>query len=495
MLGVPVHRLNGLDAMDIFSNTVALSRMQFALTASIHMLWPTLTTGVGIYLVVIEGLWLKTRNPDYYYHARFWAKLYALNFGVGVATGIPMEFQFGTNWGPFSEAVGNFFGSVIGFEASWAFMLEAAFLGIMLFGWERVNPVIHYLSTILVAIGANLSTLWILTANSWMQTPAGGEMVKGKFIVHDYFQAILNPFMVKSVSHMFLATLETSLFVVGGISAWYMLQNRHQAFFARSFKIALAATLLVAPLQIYVGHLSAEQVYRWQPSKLAAMEAQWQTIPAGQSASWSLLAWPNNRTEENEWEVAIPQALGYLLELKPELSEPVLGLKEWQPQDRPRLVGLIYYSFRTMIVIGVLLAGLMGGSMVYWLLGRLSFEKIAQQRRLLWVWVWAAPLGFIAIDTGWIVRCTGRQPWTLYNQIRTADSASQIPASHVLVSLSAFAVTYLVLLIAYCYFGSRILRRGPNFDLPIPGVEVERPAIATEPAEFVADERPVEAQQ
>ncbi|PSB13697.1 cytochrome ubiquinol oxidase subunit I [filamentous cyanobacterium CCP1] len=481
--------------MDFVSDTVVLSRMQFALTASIHMLWPTLTTGVGIYLVIIEGLWLKTRNTDYYYHARFWAKLYALNFGVGVATGIPMEFQFGTNWAPFSEATGNFFGSVIGFEASWAFMLEAAFLGIMLFGWERVNPAIHYLSTILVAIGANLSTVWILTANSWMQSPAGGEMVDGKFIVHDYFQAIANPFMAKSVLHMFLATLETSLFVIGGISAWYILKQRHTGFFAKSFKIALAATIAIAPLQIYAGHLSAEQVYHYQPAKLAAMEAQWNTIPAGQSASWSLLALPNNLTEQNDWELAIPNGLGYILELKEKLTEPVLGLKEWEPQDRPRLVGLIYYAFRTMVGIGFLLAGLMAGTVLFWLLGKLSEENITQQRWLMWVWMFAAPLGFVAIDTGWIVRCVGRQPWTLYNQIRTVDSASHIPPSNVLVSLTAFTITYLLLLVAYMYFGSRIIRRGPRFDLLIPGTDPNKPAIKTAPGEFVSDERPVEAQQ
>lgn len=293
--------------MTFLSDTVILSRMQFALTAIFHMLWPVLTTGMGIYLVIVEGLWLRTRNPDYYYHARFWAKFYVLNFGIGVATGIPMEFQFGTNWAPFSEAVGNFFGSVIGFEAAWAFMLEAAFLGIMLFGWERVNSTIHYFATIMVALGANLSTLWILTANSWMQTPAGGEMVEDKFVVHDYFQAILNPSMVNSVLHMFFATLETSLFVIGGISAWYIFNRRHQAFFAKSFKVVLATAIAVAPLQIYIGHLSGEQVYHNQPSKLAAMEAQWNSTPAGQPADWSLLAIPNETVQQNDWEITADQ--------------------------------------------------------------------------------------------------------------------------------------------------------------------------------------------
>lgn len=480
--------------MDFLSDTVVLSRLQFALTALFHMLWPTLTTGVGIYLVIVEGLWLKTRNPDYYHHARFWSKLYVLNFGIGVATGIPMEFQFGTNWGPFAEATGEFFGSILGFEASMAFMLEAGFLGIMLFGWERVNPGIHLFSTIMVAFGANLSTLWILMANSWMQAPTGGEMVDGKFIVSDYFQAMFNPFLVNSVLHMFLATLETSLFVVGGISAWYILNQRHQAFFAMSLKIVLAATIAVAPIQIYIGHLSGEQVYRYQPTKLAAMEAQWETIPAGQMADWSLLALPNDKAERNDWEIAVPNALGLILELKPKLSEPVLGLKEWQPQDRPHLLGLIYYSFRIMIAIGFFLAAVMAVSVWQWLRGKLSAENITQQRWLLGAWMFSAPLGFIAIDSGWIVRCVGRQPWSVYGQLRTADSVSSVPASNVLVSLLSFAAIYTVLFIATLYFGSRIIRKGPNLNLPVPGRIQDEPALKTEPAELIPDSRPLEAE-
>ncbi|NJM74312.1 MAG: cytochrome ubiquinol oxidase subunit I [Scytonema sp. RU_4_4] len=481
--------------MEFLSDSVVLSRMQFALTALFHMLWPVLTTGMGIYLVIVEGVWLKTRNPDYYYHARFWSKFYVLNFGIGVATGIPMEFQFGTNWSRFSEAVGNFFGSVIGFEASWAFMLEAAFLGIMLFGWERVNPIIHYVSTILVAVGANLSTLWILTANSWMQTPAGGELVNGKFIVHDYFQAIANPFMKNSVLHMFFATLETSLFVIGGISAWYILNRRHEAFFSKSLKIALAAAIAVAPLQIYIGHLSGEQVYHYQPSKLAAMEAQWETTPAGQPADWSLLALPNDKAHKNDWEITIPNALGYILEFKQKLTYPVRGLNEWKPEDRPHMIGLIYYAFRIMIGIGFFFAGLMLLSVLQWLRGKLSADNISQQRWLMRAWVFAAPLGYIAVDSGWIVRCVGRQPWIVYGQIRTVDGASNLPASNVLASLTAFAVVYSILFVGVLYFGSRIIRRGPNLELPVPGVEPDRPAVNTAPGEFVPDERPVEAQQ
>lgn len=480
--------------MEFLSNTVVLSRMQFALTAIFHMLWPVLTTGLGIYLVIVEGMWLKTRNKDYYHHARFWSKLYILNFGIGVASGIPMEFQFGTNWAPLSEAIGNFFGSVIGFEASWAFMLEAAFLGIMVFGWERVNPIIHYIATILVALGANLSTFWILTANSWLQTPAGGSFVDGKFIVKDYFQAILNPFMAVSVSHMFLATLETSLFVVGGISAWYIINKRQEDFFSKALKIAIAIAIAVAPLQIWAGHLSGEQVLQYQPAKLAALEAKWDTTPVGESADWSLVGIPNEKAEKNDWEITIPNGLGYILEFKQKLSQPVKGLKEWKPENRPHLVALIYYSFRIMSGIGFYFAALMLFSIFQWLRGKLSVENITQQRWLLRAWIFAAPLGYIAVECGWIVRCVGRQPWTVYNQIRTADAVSNLPPGNVLTTLIGFAVVYTVLFIAALYFGSRIIRKGPNLNLPVPGIE-EQPAVDTTPGKFLPDERPLEAQQ
>lgn len=486
--------------MDILHNTVALSRMQFAITALFHMLWPVLTTGMGIYLVIVEGMWLKTRQPDYYHHARFWSKLYVLNFGIGVATGIPMEFQFGTNWGPFSEAVGDFFGSILGFEASMAFMLEAGFLGIMLFGWGRVNHYIHYLATIMVAFGANLSTVWILVANSWLQSPAGGDFVNGKFVVNDYFQAILNPVAAKSIAHMFLATTETSLFVIGGISAWYILRERHTAFFTKSFKLVLATTLLVAPLQVYVGHLNAEQAYQYQPTKLAAMEAKWETSPGGQPADWSLLAWPNSKEQRNEWEIKIPQGLGYILEFKKNLTEPVKGLKEWPYEDQPHLVGLIYYCFRIMSGIGLFLVALMGLTAVQWLRGKLAATEITAQKWLLRAWMWTAPLGYIAIDTGWIVRCTGRQPWVVYGEIRTAAGVSTVPASNVLTSLICFTVAYSILFVTTLVFGSRIVREGPNLDLPVPVWDrsdsdgAAQQGLELMPVKSVPDSRPVEVE-
>lgn len=482
-----------LAIIDGLPSTVTLSRIQFALTAIFHMLWPVLTTGMAIYLVVIESLWLKTRNLDYYHHARFWSKLYVLNFGIGVASGLPMAFQFGLNWAPFSEAVGDFFGTVLGFESTMAFMLEASFLGIMLFGWERVPPVVHLISTILVAVGANLSTFWILSANSWLQTPAGGEFINGKFVVRDYFQAIANPFMVNSFLHMFFATLETSLFVIGGISAWYVLKQRHAEFFAKSLKVILIALVVVAPLQVFVGHLSAEQVYHYQPAKLAAMEAQWETVPAGQPAAWSVVAFPNEKAERNDLEIKVPAALSFLLEFKPALDQPIQGLREWQPNDRPHLVGLIYYSFRIMVAIGVFFAALMAISLVQWLRGKLAATTIGQQKWLMRAWVFAAPLGYVAVETGWIVRCVGRQPWIVYGQLRTADSASHLPAGEVLFSLLGLTSLYLVFLGSALYFGSRILQKGPNLDLPAP-VCVGQPKLG-EPAQHEPDRRPAEAQQ
>lgn len=480
--------------MQFLGDTVALSRLQFALTAIFHMLWPVLTTGMAIYLIIIEGLWLKTRNLQYYHHARFWSKLYVLNFGIGVASGLPMAFQFGLNWAPFSESVGDFFGTVLGFEGTMAFMLEASFLGIMLFGWERVPPVIHFISTILVAVGANLSTFWILAANSWLQTPAGGEFVNGKFVVQDYFQAIANPFMVKSFLHMFFATLETSLFVIGGISAWYVLNQRHAEFFSKSLKVILAGLIVVSPLQIFIGHLSAEQVYHYQPAKLAAMEAQWETIPAGERADWSLLAIPNDRAERNEWEVKVPGALSYLLELKPTLDEPVKGLKEWQPANRPHMIGLIYYSFRIMSGIGMFFAALMTVSVIQWLRGKLAAAAIAQQKWLMRAWILAAPLGYLAVETGWIVRCVGRQPWIVYGEMRTAESASNLPPGEILFSLVGLTSMYLVFLTAALFFGSRIIRKGPNLELPAPVIG-SQPKLGIELAQHEPDRRPAEAQQ
>ena len=451
--------------MEWLADTVVLSRMQFALTAIFHMLWPVLSTGLAIFLVVLEGLWLRTRNPLYYRHARFWAKIYVLNFGIGVASGLPMEFQFGTNWAPLSEFVGDFFGAVLGFEGAMAFMLEAGFLGIMLFGWTRVPPAIHFLSTVMVAFGANLSVFWILSANSWLQTPSGGSFSDGYFHVQNYFAAINNPFMVRSVLHMSLATVETSMLVVAAVSCWWLLRAHAatavRSFFSISFKLALVILLVVAPLQVLAGHESALQVAEHQPTKLAAIEALWSTEPAGTSPSWSLLAVPDETAGGNRWN----GAFSWILEGRSSLSQEVRGLNSWPVDQRPHMVALLFYAFRLMAGIGLAVTVLMGLTVLLWWRRGLTEESLLAFPWLGWAWILSAPAGYLAIEAGWVVRCVGRQPWTVYGQLRTADAASQLPAAEVLSSLGTFAVLYVLLLGFALWFGGRLIRRGPDLSL------------------------------
>jgi cytochrome d ubiquinol oxidase subunit I len=479
--GVPLPPWPLLMPMPAHLDVVTLSRLQFALTAIFHMLWPVLSTGLAIFLVVLEAIWLRTRNPLYYRQARFWAKLYVLNFGIGVASGLPMEFQFGTNWAPLSEFAGDFFGSVLGFEGAMAFMLEAGFLGIMLFGWQKVPPVIHFLSTVMVAFGANLSVFWILSANSWLQTPAGGSFSAGHFHVQNYFAAINNPFMVRSVLHMALATVETSMLVVGAISAWSLMRRKAPEFFLFSFKLALVILLAVAPLQILAGHESAVQVAEHQPTKLAAIEALWDDQAAGSSPAWTLLAAPDDASGSNRWSLEIPRAFSWILESRPRLSQPLRGLNSWSADQRPRLVGLLFYAFRLMVAIGLAAAALTALSLLLWWRGALGPETFSRWSWFGWAWILSAPAGYLAIEAGWVVRCVGRQPWTVYGQLRTADAASVLPPQEVLSSLTVFAVLYAVLFILALVFGARIIARGPDLSL-VPPREADAAAVpATAP--------------
>ncbi|HQU15119.1 MAG: cytochrome ubiquinol oxidase subunit I [Chromatiales bacterium 21-64-14] len=447
-------------------DSVFLSRLQFALTAIFHILWPVLTIGLSAFLVIAEALWLKTRDPAYYHHARFWARLLLLNFGVGVVSGLPLEFEFGTNWAPFSTAMGDFFGNILGFEGAMAFMLEAGFLGIMMFGWKRVAPGIHLFATIMVALGASLSAFWIMVANSWMQTPAGGQFVDGHFVVTSYFDAIFNPDMPWGTSHMWVACLETSLFVVGGLSAWYVLRNREPVFFAKSLRIAVAAAVLIAPLQVFLGDGSGVAVFAHQPAKGAAIEGHWNTNPPGQGAPWAVLAWPNRDAQRNDWALEIPNLLSLLATHS--LDGRVLGLRAFPRKDQPPALPLLFYSFRVMVAIGFYFVGLMLWSLWVWWRRGLSADSLRPRRWLLRAWVAAIPMGYVAVEAGWIVREVGRQPWIVYGVLRTSAAASQLPASTVLASLLGFAAIYATLLIVTLRFAARILRRGPDLSLPPP---------------------------
>ncbi|MGR8980917.1 MAG: cytochrome ubiquinol oxidase subunit I [Gammaproteobacteria bacterium] len=454
--------------MEHLQDPVFLSRLQFAVTAMYHILWPLTTIGISLILAVFEILWLKTDDVDYYRHARFWAKLFLLNFSVGVITGIPLEFEFGTNWSRFSMVTGEFFGNILGYEGAMAFMLEAGFLGIMLFGWMRVPRGIHFFATSMVALGASLSAFWILVANSWMQTPAGIHMENGRIVVDSYIEAIFNKNMPWGVLHMWFACLTTSLFVVGGLSAWYILKNRHRDFFLKSFKIVLLGAIVVVPIQLSLGHGSGREVFKNQPAKGAAIESHWTTNPEGEGASWNLLAWPDQSGQKNGWALSVPNLLSFLATGDPQGR--VQGLKSFPKGDQPSAIPLIYYSFRVMVGCGLFFLALMLATSAAWLKGQLSAARIGSHRILLCAWITSIPLGYLATECGWIVREVGRQPWVIYGLLRTEEAASTLPASVVATSLSAFMVIYTLLFVLFLIFAARILRKGPDLTLmPPPG--------------------------
>jgi cytochrome d ubiquinol oxidase subunit I len=447
---------------------VMLSRLQFAFTTLFHITWPLLSIGLSIFLIVTESLWLKTKDPVYYHHTRFWSKLFLLNFAVGVASGLPLEFQFGTNWSQFSAATHGFFGNILGFEGAMAFMLEAGFLGIMLFGWKRVSPRFHLFATCMVALGASLSAFWILVANSWMQTPAGGTWVNGRYVMEHYWQGIFNPDLPWGFSHMWVACLETTLFVVGGISAWYILKNRHVGFFLKSFKLALLAAILITPLQIWLGVGSGRAVAAHQPTKLGAMEAHWQTNPPGQGAPWKLLAWPDPKDQKNAWTfLEIPDGLSLLITRS--FTGQVNGLRDFPPEDQPPIL-IPFYTFRVMIGIGFAMFGLMLWTLWAWYKKRLTAELLPRRKWLLWAWVAFIPLGYLAVEMGWITREVGRQPWIIYGLMRTGDGASPLPAGAVSTSLIVYLVIYTILFLAFLVFAWRILKQGPDLKSSLPGL-------------------------
>lgn len=452
--------------MDSLQDTLLLSRLQFALTAIFHILWPLLTVGLSIFLVAVEILWLKTKDPDYFHHARFWGKLFLLNFAVGVVSGIPMEFEFGTNWAPFSRLTGEFFGNILGYDGAMALMLEAGFLGIMMFGWNRVPAGMHLFATAMVALGSSLSAFWIMIANGWMQAPTGGHIEAGRYVVDSYAEALLNPYHYWGYAHMWLACIETSLLVVGGVSAWYILKQRHQNLFRKSLKLALAGLLAAAPLQILVGDVAGLYLFDLQPAKTAAIEAHWDTNPPGQGAEWHVLAWPNKQKQANDWVLSIPNALSLIATHS--LDGQVKGLKEFAPADQPPAIGLIFYSFRVMLAAGLAIAVLMGVSAWYGWRQRRQPITLALPPWLLKAWVAAIPLGYIATECGWIVREVGRQPWAVYGLLRTAQGVSALSPSAVATSLVLFAGVYTLLLASFLVFARRIIMAGPNIDQPLP---------------------------
>jgi len=447
--------------LEILQDHLFLSRLQFAFTAIFHIIWPVLTIGLSIFLVIMEARWLATGEQRYYHHARFWMRLFLLNFAVGVVSGIPMEFQFGTNWSSFSRAGGDIFGHLLGFEASMAFMLEAAFLGIMAFGWKRVSPAMHLFATSMVAFGGSLSAFWIMAANSWMQTPVGAEFVNNRFILTDTFAAIFNPDAYWGITHMWVACLEISLFVIGGISAWYLLRSRHTEFFLVSFKMMVGAAIFITLLQVLLGDGAGKSVFHSQPAKLAAIEGHWQTNEPGEGAAWNMLAWPDKKKQDNIWAIQVPYALSLITTHS--LTGKVTGLREFSVRDQPPVL-ITFYSFRIMLFIGAVLVLLMIWSLWTWRRGEFIPARIGHQKWLLRSWIAAIPLSYIAMEAGWITREVGRQPWVIQGVQRTGEGVSSLPAGTVAASLLGFVVIYTFLFILFLFFARRILEKGPNLD-------------------------------
>ncbi len=444
-----------------------LSRVQFAFTIAFHILFPSLTIGLAWFLVACEAAWLRTRQDAWFRLYRFWAKVFALAFGVGVVTGIVMSFQFGTNWSGLSQQAGEVLGPLLGYEVLTAFFLEAGFLGIMLFGWNRVSPRVHFAATCLVATGTVISAFWILSANSWMQTPTGHAEVGGILVVEDWWSVVFNPSFPYRFVHMVIATFLASAFVVAGVSALQLILAQHVPFARRGLAMAVGMAGVLAPLQIVAGDLHGLNTLEYQPMKVAAMEGLWETRAA---APLLLFAWPDQEAARNDWEIGIPGGASFIL--KHDSAAVLQGLKEVPPEDRPP-VAWVFWSFRIMVGCGVAMAviGLTG----LWLIWRRRLHRTGWFH---WLIVLGSPLGMIAILAGWTVTEVGRQPWLVQGLLRTADMVSpNLTGGAVWASLGPFLVIYNLLLVAFLYYLWRVVRAGPDHDEPLPGRAPPRPGL------------------
>ncbi len=446
-----------------------LSRIQFAFSVSFHILFPAFTIGLSAWLAVVEGLWLKTGRDVYYELARFWSKIFAVSFGLGVVSGIVMSYSFGTNWSVFSNAASPVIGPLLAYEVLTAFFLEASFLGIMLFGWNRVPRWVHFASTILVALGTSVSAFWILSANSWMQTPAGFELQNGVFYPQDWLSIVFNPSFPYRFVHMLFAAFLSTALIIGGVGAWYVLRGKSVRHGRVMSAMAVGLLAVMAPAQLIVGDLHGLNTQEHQPRKVAAMEGHWETK---QGAPLILFAIPDQEEQTNHYEVAIPK-LGSMI-LKHSWDGEVTGLEEWAPKDQP-YVPLVFYSFRVMVAIGFAMIGLgLFGAYLLWR-GRLF-----QSRKFLRAQSLAMPLGFIAVLTGWIVTEVGRQPYIVYGVMRTADGVTpSLTGGSVMTTLVAFGLVYAIIFGAGMFYMIRLAVRGPQADQqPEHGGHPKRPLSA-----------------
>ncbi len=436
-----------------------LSRIQFAFTISFHILFPSFTIGLAAWLVVLEALWLRTGKAIYRETALHWTKIFAVSFGMGVVSGVVLSYEFGTNWSEFSRRGGNVIGPLMSYEVLTAFFLEAGFLGIMLFGWNRVPKWAHFFASCMVALGTVVSAFWILSANSWMQTPAGFRIAEdGVLHVTDWWQVIFNPSFPYRFAHMVAAAYLTTAFIVAGIGAWYILRERSVAHGRIMLGMGVSMLIWLAPLQLVIGDLHGLNAREHQPAKIAAVEAHWETQ---RGAPLILFALPDPEAETNHYEIAIPD-LGSLV-LTHEWDGEIQGLKSFPPEDRPNPI-IPFFAFRIMVGIGLIMiaVGLVGAFL--WLRGRLFTS-----RWFLRVLVWVSPLDFLAVLAGWFVAEVGRQPWTVYGVLRTADAVSPVPGGGVFASLILFVLVYGIVFGAGLYYIAKLVRRGPDESPPVPG--------------------------
>mgnify|MGYP002014983956 FL=1 len=431
---------------------ILLARVQFAFTVSAHIIFPSFTIGLASYLAVLEGLWLWTKDEGYLKVFDYLKVIFAVTFGMGVVSGIVMSYQFGTNWSVFADKTGPVIGPLLGYEVLTAFFLEAGFLGIMLFGMNRVGPRLHFFATLMVAAGTLLSSFWILSANSWMQTPAGyGINDVGQYVPDDWWAVIFNPSFPYRLVHMVLAAYLTTAFVVGGIGAWHLLKNNRDRGARIMFSMAMWMALLVAPLQIVAGDFHGLNTLEHQPAKVAAMEGHYDTH---RGAPLILFGIPDDDAEETRFAVEVPK-LGSLI-LTHEWDGEVKGLKAWPKEDRPP-AEIVFWSFRVMVALGLAMAAL--GMWSGWkrLRGGLFDAPWLQRAAVL-----MAPSGFAAVLAGWVTTEVGRQPWTVYGLLRTVDSIAPIDGAAVGASLIAFIVVYFAVFGAGTFYLLRLMSRPPD---------------------------------
>jgi cytochrome d ubiquinol oxidase subunit I len=430
---------------------VLLARIQFAFTVTFHIVFPSFTIGLSAYIATLEVMWLRTGVERYHLLARFWTKIFAVSFAMGVVSGIVLSYQFGTNWSRFSAIVGNVVGPLIGYEVLTAFFLEATFLGVMLFGWNRVPPWLHVLSTIVVASGTAISAFWILSANSWMQTPAGHEMKDGIALPVDWLTVVFNPSFPYRFAHMLTAAYLTTSFVVLAVGARYLLAGRHPEEARTMLRMAVGFIAIVAPLQVLIGDLHGLNTAKHQPVKIAAMEGHWDGSKPG---DFYIFAWPNESAGRNDFALAIPRAGSLVITHDPNGLFP--GLDSVPAADRPP-VPLVFFAFRLMILIGfAMVATGWVGSWLWWR-GRL-FDANWFLRPAANVW-WA---GFVAVIAGWTVTESGRQPWLVQGLLRTADAISPVPGGSVLATLLLFVLVYGIVFSMGIYYINRLIHMGPT---------------------------------